>query len=179
MDSIQDGIRDGILDKSVRNLARWTALAGGLVLIGVIVMTCISISLRALGKFGFGTGPVPGDFELVEVGIAFAIFAFLPWCQLQRGHASVDVFRTVLGDRENRLIDLVSDFLMLTIAVLVAWRLGLGMLDKKGYSETTFILEFPVWISYAAGLAGAVVFVIVATYCATRSAAAFLNPVDD
>ena len=55
-------------------------------------MTVVSIVGRASLTWAWVLGPVPGDFELVEVGTGFAVFAFLPWCQLKRGHATVDLF---------------------------------------------------------------------------------------
>ena len=157
----------------IEGLARLTAYAGGLVLLAVVIMTCISITGRSLSDFIPSLGPIPGDFELVEIGVGFAIFAFLPWCHLKRGHATVDLLQQKFGHRLNRVIDLVADLLMLIAAALITWRLWQGMLDKKGYSETTFILQFPVWIAYAAGLVGAVVFVLVAIYCLWRSLRAF------
>lgn len=168
-----------MLDSIVEALARWTALAGGFALICVVVMSCVSIVGRALGKFGFGLGPIQGDFELVEIGIGFAIFAFLPWCQLRRAHASVDLFQRMFGPILNRVIDIVADGLMLIIAALIAWRMWLGMLDKKSYTETTFILEFPVWISYGAAMIGASVFVVVAAFCVARSGRVLLGLADD
>ena len=149
-------------------LARFTAYLGGLVLLAIVIMTCLSIGGRAIGDW-LGLGPIPGDFELVEIGIGFAIFAFLPWCQIRRGHATVDILQPRFGQRVNGLIDLISDLLMFVAAVLIGWRLWQGMLDKKGYAETTFILQFPVWIAYAAALAGAAVFVAVSLYCVYRS----------
>lgn len=150
-------------------LARWTAILGGLVLLAVVVMSCISITGRFIGKLGFEMGPIPGDTELVEFGIGFAVFAFLPWCQLRRGHATVDLFQNLLGPKTNRIIDFISDVLMFVAASLIAWRLCLGMLDKKSYSETTWILQIPLWNGYAAALVGAVVFVLVSAFCVLRS----------
>lgn len=150
-------------------LARLTAYLGGVVLLGIVVMTCISVAGRSLTGTGWGLGPIPGDFELVEIGIGFAIFAFLPWCQIKRGHATVDLLQPRLGRKLNAVIDLVSDILMFVAAALIGWRLWQGMLDKKSYGETTFILQFPVWVAYAAALAGAAVFVAVSVYCIWRS----------
>jgi TRAP-type C4-dicarboxylate transport system permease small subunit len=157
------------ISRLVEFLARWTAIAGGIVLMAVVIMSCVSIIGRGIGKMGFGIGPIPGDTELVEIGIGFAVFAFLPWCQLRRGHATVDLFHAAFGAKLNRIIDLVADTLMFIAAALIAWRLGLGMIDKKSYSETTWILEIPIWNGYAAGLFGAVVFVIVSAFCVLRS----------
>jgi TRAP-type C4-dicarboxylate transport system permease small subunit len=155
------------LAKSVEFLARAMALAGGAVLAVLIVMTVASIIGRAL--IGLGLGPIPGDFELVEIGVGFAIFAFLPWCQLKQGHARVDLFQGAMSPRLNKAIDFGSDVLMAVAASLIAWRLILGLFDKKGYFETTFILQFPIWMAYAACAAGALVFVVVAAFCILRS----------
>lgn len=158
----------------VRQLAMLLALAGGFVLALITLMTVLSISGRAL--IFAGLGPIPGDYELVEAGSAFAVFAFLPWCHLTRAHASVEILTQAFGTRINRLIDIVVDLLMLVVATVLAWQHWLGTLDKLAYGETTFILRFPLWWAYAAGLVGAVAFVIVAVYCLARSIAALSEP---
>jgi TRAP-type C4-dicarboxylate transport system permease small subunit len=150
------------LSGAIAFMARWLAIVGGLVLIAITVMTVLSISGRAL--LWAGLGPVPGDFELVEAGTAFAVFAFLPWCQLNRGHATVDVFTSFLPDRANRVIDLVTELLMTAIVILIAWRLWYGLLDKVRYNETTFILQFPVWWGFAVAMFAATVGVIVSVF---------------
>jgi TRAP-type C4-dicarboxylate transport system permease small subunit len=134
-------------------LARALAILGGVVLAVITVLTVVSIGGRAF--IWAGLRPIPGDFELVEAGMGFAIFAFLPWCQLRRGHATVDLFTSLFPARVNRVIDLVTELLMTAVIVLIAWRLWYGMQDKIRYNETTFILQFPVWWGYAAAMAAA------------------------
>ncbi len=143
-------------------LARGLAIAGGLVLIALTILTVVSITGRSL--IAYGLSPVPGDVELVEAGMAFAIFSFLPWCQLTRGHASVDIFTNFLSERANRVIDVIAEFLMTAVVTIIAWRLWFGMLDKMRYNETTFILQFPVWWPYAASMVAAAIGVIVSFY---------------
>lgn len=157
-----------ILDRGIHFLAKSMALIGGAVLIAVIITTCLSITGRAL--IWAGLGPIQGDFEIVEFGVGFAIFAFLPWCQYARGHARVDLFTPLYGPGMNRVIDLIADIMMFAAAYIIAWRLWIGMLDKQRYTETSFILQLPVWMAYAAACIGAVVFVIVAAFCILRSA---------
>ncbi len=169
-----DAAQRGGAGRLVHGLAMVLALAGGLVLALITIMTVLSISGRAL--IFAGLGPVPGDYELVEAGSAFAVFAFLPWCHLTRAHASVEIVTQAFGTRINRIIDIVVDLLMLAVASVLAWQHWLGTLDKLAYGETTFILRFPLWWAYAAGLVGAVAFVIVAIYCLVRSIAAFNDP---
>jgi TRAP-type C4-dicarboxylate transport system permease small subunit len=143
-------------------LARLLALAGGLVLVFITILTVVSITGRSMVRFGLG--PILGDFELVEVGTAFAVFSFLPWCQLMRGHATVDVFTSFLPASVNRVIDLVSEIVLTLVIVLIAWRLWAGLGDKLRYSETTFILQFPVWWGFAACMVPALGAIVVGLY---------------
>ncbi len=155
------------IERLVGTLARMTALTGGLVLTALIVITVISVTGRSLVFVGLG--PIPGDFELLEAGTAFAVFAFLPWCHYRRGHAVVEILTMHFSDTANRFIEIIANGLMLGFALLICWRHWLGTIDKQNYGETTFILQFPLWWAYAASLFGAVVFVIVAAWCLWRS----------
>jgi TRAP-type C4-dicarboxylate transport system permease small subunit len=158
------------IGRAVRLLALALAVAGGIGLTAITLITVFSVTGRAF--LAYGLGPVPGDFELVEAGTAFAIFAFLPWAHLARGHASVEILTMSFSATANRVIDVIGDALMLLIAVVLTYQHWLGTLDKIAYRETTFILRFPIWWAYAAGLVGAVAFVVIAAFCLVRSLAA-------
>jgi TRAP-type C4-dicarboxylate transport system permease small subunit len=155
------------LDRLVERLAFWMAMAGGAALIAALVITVVSIVGR--GLIAAGLGPIPGDFELLEAGTAFAVLAFMGLCQYHRGHVTVDLFLARAGRRPNALIDVAANLLMTGAAGVITWRLFLGMLDKRSYGETTFILQFPIWWSFAAALAGAAVFTVVCAYTVLRS----------
>lgn len=150
-------------------LARMVAIAGGAVLLFVAVITVVSVVGRAF--IWAGLTSIRGDFELVEAGVGFAVFCFLPWAHLTRGHAVVTVFTDALGPRFNAFLIVFSDLLMLLVAGFLTWRHVLGMLDKLAYGETTLLLRFPLWWSYAAGLPGAAIFVLVAIYMLVHSLA--------
>ncbi len=152
-----------VIERSVYFLARLAAVSGGIVLIGLVFLTVISVGGRSLTFLGLA--PVAGDFELVEIGMGFAIFSFLPWCHLQRAHASVDLLYHRFGAGTRRLLAIFSDALVLGIALLIAWRLWLGMLDKRAYGDTTYLLEIPLWWAYGAAMSGAAIFVIVSAWC--------------
>jgi TRAP-type C4-dicarboxylate transport system permease small subunit len=160
-----------VLNKAVGFLAQAMAILGGIVLIVLIAVTCASIIGRSLTFIGLNQ--IKGDYELVELGVGFAIFAFLPWAQYSKGHARVDLFEKTMARWQNLLSDLLSDILLLAIALIGGHRLWLGMLDKQSYGETTFILQFPIWQAYAAGVLGMVVFAIVAVFCLVRSLRSF------
>ena len=165
-------------------LARTFAQLGGFVLAGLFILTCLSIAGRSLNTMlhaelvqtlmpGFaamlldwGIGPINGDFELVEAGMAFAIFAFLPLCQLNGGHASVDIFTSKMSSRANRTLRAVIEVVFAAVLVLIAWQLFEGMESKRNSAQTTFLLEFPIWWAYAVSLVAAVVAAVVAVFVA-------------
>ncbi|MGF1477591.1 MAG: TRAP transporter small permease [Geminicoccaceae bacterium] len=155
------------IDRAINRLAFAMAMAGGVVLTALMVMTVISIGGRSL--VWAGLGPIPGDFELVEVGTAFAVSAFLPWCQLQKGHVTVDIVLAKAGARLNSAIDVFAHALMTAVAGLLTWRLFLGLMDKARYGETSFILQFPVWWGYAGCFVGLCCFVLVSAWTAFQS----------
>ncbi|WP_439120908.1 TRAP transporter small permease [Marivita sp.] len=153
----------------VELIARVLALVGGAVLLCIIVLTCVSIIGRALVPFDIGLGPIRGIYDMTEIGMAAAIFAFLPWAQFNEAHARVDLFQPVMPKTMDRFLDLAFNLAMLVVAAVGTWRLYLGMQDKLSFGETTLIAQIPVWQGYAASLLGAVGFIMVAAFCVLRS----------
>ena len=163
--------------------ARFMAICGGLVLALLIVIICISVVGRSLngllhGWIGtvlpavsawllqLGVGPINGDFELVEAGVAFSIFTFLPLCQISGGHASVDIFTSKLPSGLNRGLQMMIDIVFAIALIVMAYQLYKGMLSKQSYGDTTFLLQFPIWWAYAACLVGAVMAAVISVYVA-------------
>ena len=159
----------GLLYRLADAIARGLALVGGGILIALIVLTCVSIAGRVFVPLDIGIGPIRGIYDMTEIGVAAAIFAFLPWTQFQQAHARVDLFRSALPRRLDQALDFAFDVAMVLVAAVGTWRLYLGMQDKMSYGETTLIAQIPVWQGYAAGLVGACGFVLVSLFCVLRS----------
>lgn len=177
----------------VTRSARIMALLGGLVLSALVGLTCVSVIGRGLNTLahgdlleglapalaawlaGLGLGPVTGDYELVEAGIAFAIFAFLPICQLQAGHATVDVFAARLPKRANAWLTAFWEAVLAIVILLIAWRLYAGFTEKLANGQTSFLLQFPIWWAYGASLVAAGVAGLVGLYCAAARVAEALT----
>lgn len=158
---------ESILGRIAFGLAKWLAVLGGVVLMAMVAMIVASVIGRAL--IWAGLKPILGDYELVSVGMGFAVFAFMPWAHLQRGHALVSLVTDSFGPKVNSWILVVTDLAMLALSTFLAWRLYFGMMDKFAYKETTLLLRFPLGWAYAFGLIGAVALAIVALYVLGRS----------
>ncbi|GKY88053.1 hypothetical protein STA1M1_19220 [Sinisalibacter aestuarii] len=169
------------------------AIAGGFVLsilVAIVVLSIIGRELNAFlhGDFAQGAfkgladwmlgvqvpgiwgpiklGPFNGDYEIVEAGIAFSIFAFLPLAQITGAHATVDVFTSLLPDRPNRVLRAISELAFAIVLIIIAVQLWQGTVSKFERHQTTFLLQFPVWWAYAASLVGAIAAAIVSVYVA-------------
>jgi TRAP-type C4-dicarboxylate transport system permease small subunit len=138
----------------IYGLARAMTWFGGAVLTLIALLSVVSISGRALSAFGFG--PVPGDFELVEAATALAVFSFLPWAHLKRGHAWVDLFWGSYPAPVKKVLEIFADALMLGCWLLLVWRMSVGLGDYRENGEVTFILQMPVWWGWAASFPFAV-----------------------
>ena len=154
------------------------------VLMALVLMTTASIIGRTVNKMlhspffqekltglsqgliDMGIGEINGNYELLEAGVAFALFSFLPICQFYGSHASVDVFTAFLSRRTNRWIIAFWEVILTAVTFLIIWRLYEGMQRYIGNGETTLFLQFPVWWAYAASFVSGVVACIVAIYCA-------------
>ena len=171
------------------------ALLGGIVLLLLIVLTCISIFGRTLNTLGHsdfletnalflsefltGFGPINGDFELVEAGVAFSIMAFIPLCQINRAHAIVEVVTGFFPQKLSRFLALLWEIIFALTLAIIAWRLYVGTTDKMRYGETTFMLQFPVWWGYAACAFAAFIACFVGFYSVYLHYRDFRAPVTD
>ncbi len=165
-------------------VSRYLAYAGGAVLAVMAIITVASVIGRRLSDVGLG--PIRGDFELVELGCAIAIFSFMPLAQMRRSHVTVDIFVQALSPRAFAFFGFLGDVLIALASSVILWRFWLGFGEKFPYGsdafrsalamgskpffvETTFELQLPIWIPYGFALIGAFFFAVVSIYTVWRS----------
>ena len=68
-------------------ISKLLAIIGGLLFVGLVVMSIVSIVGRKLLS-----APVPGDVELLQMVAAAASAAFFAYCHLNHGDVKVDFF---------------------------------------------------------------------------------------
>lgn len=166
------GARSDPLGKVLHGAATALAVGGGLLLAAIMVMVVLSIVGRNLSGVPFFAwlGPVPGDFELVEQGMAIALFAFLPYCQIVRGNVAVDFIVAKAGARTKAWLAAAGNLIYTAIAALLAWQLFNGYADRLGpYGETTWILGVPTKWGYLAAFVATILLTAVCAYTVGRS----------
>ena len=125
-----------------RATAIW-ALLGGVVIGLVVAANVWSVAGGALFS-----RPVPGVYEIVQVGVAMGMFMFLPYCQITGANVSADIFTDRLRGRAQDSMVALGSTIALAFAAFLLWRMYYGLIDLQEYRETTTIYQVPIWIAY-------------------------------
>lgn len=133
----------------LETLARWCALAAGLLL--ALIMSLATLSIVGRETVGW---TVPGDFELVALVTGAVVGLFMPLCQMHRGNIVVDFFTARAPRRLNAVLDRMAAGVLGLSFALLAWRAGVGGLESFQNGSTTMLLGFPEWPAYATMVLG-------------------------
>ena len=135
------------------------ALAGGAILMGVMVFVSVNVISAAIFS-----APVLGDTEIVELMGAVAISAFLPYCHLTRANVTIELIERVVSPRMTGVLDLGASILFSIVTVIVLWRLIAGGIDAYIADDTTMFLQMPLFIGYCGAILPCALWVVVALY---------------
>ncbi|KAB2919936.1 MAG: TRAP transporter small permease [Hyphomicrobiaceae bacterium] len=144
-------------------------LSGGVALLGGLLSLCTAllVVVSVIGRRFFDS-PINGDFELVQMATAIAIFSFLPYCQSRRGNILVDTFTTWLPPRTNAYIDAFWDIVYAGMMGVITVCLFTGVLEHYRSRQTTMLLQLIVWPALAVCAALSLLLVLVALTTAVR-----------
>jgi len=157
------GTGSAVPPTGLARVSRALAVVGGIVLVLISALVTVNVVMRWLF-----TSAVPGDIELVQLGTAVAVFAFLPLCQLRRGNIMVDTFTTWLPPALQRGLDALWDLAYAAIAAVIAWRLGVGAYDTVRSNTVSMVLGLPTGWAIAACAVMAALLALVAAATASR-----------
>jgi TRAP-type C4-dicarboxylate transport system permease small subunit len=129
--------------KLLELLARACAVAAGVLLTAITLMTCVSL----IGRNTTGW-TIVGDFELTGAAAGAAIALFLPWCQLQHSNIIVDFFTSRASAATQDRLDRLGALLLALAMGLLAWRSAIGGWNAWRSQAGTMMLGFPEWIVY-------------------------------
>ena len=139
------------IESKIDLLSRLTGIIAILVLVAMMLFTVLNVIMRA-----FFNSPIPGDVELIEVGMVCVGFLGLAWCAMRGMHISVDLVVSFLPRRIQALFDSFGYLIGLGICVLLAWRSfaeGIGIRELNTLSSTLGFPMFPFYVITALGYA--------------------------
>lgn len=138
-----------------RLVAAW-ALAGGALVIAIMVVTSVNVGAFGLDKIARGFGAtvsgLPGYEDFVRLAISCAALMFLPYCQLRRGHVTVDLFASALPPMVQRGLDRLWLATIVLLALFLAYWMIYGMLETLHDNVLSPILGWRQWPFYVPGI---------------------------
>jgi TRAP-type C4-dicarboxylate transport system permease small subunit len=143
--------------KLLERLARACAIAAGVLLTVITLMTCVSL----IGRNTTGW-TIVGDFELSGAAAGAAIALFLPWCQARRGNIIVDFFTSKAAPTTQATLDRLGALLLGLAMALMTWRSIIGGLNAWKSQAGTMMLGFPEWIVYCGIVPGLALTAVIA-----------------
>lgn len=152
-------LREGPMGRALHVLCDVSAMLGGVVLIAMAIMTVVSVIGRT-----FFDAPILGDVELVQLGLAVCVAAFLPATQFRSANIIVDFFTTGASVRTQRWMDGLGCLLYAVMTGLIAWRLWAGAALSRENQEASMLMNLPIWLSYALMVPGLVLCALVGLY---------------
>jgi TRAP-type C4-dicarboxylate transport system permease small subunit len=139
------------------------AILGGVLLIGMGLMTLSSVVGRALLS-----RPIEGDVEIVQLTCAVCLACFLPYTQWQNGNIVVDFFTSAAPRSLQRFLDALGSVLLGLVAALVCWRTSAGAMAAYASGESSMLIAIPIWIPYLLMTPGLLLTAVVSFFVAWR-----------
>ena len=152
--------------RAAHRLAEIWALTGGLLVFAIMIVTSINVAGFGLDRiartFGSGVSGLPGYEDFVSLAISCAALMFLPYCQAQRGHVSVDLFVGLLSPAIRHALDRVWLAAIVLLACFLGYWMTLGLVESRSDNVLTTVLAWPVWPFYAPGIVSLALWALVA-----------------
>jgi TRAP-type C4-dicarboxylate transport system permease small subunit len=116
---------------------------------GIMLVTAADVVLRNLFRI-----PVRGQFELVELGLAYTIFLALPAVFLRDAHLVVDVADHFVSARIRTALNVGGALASVAALGIMLWQMAPQALYMMRFGDMTFDLQIPKTWYAGAALAG-------------------------
>lgn len=115
-------------------------IVAALILLGLMLLTCFDV----VGRYVFDK-PVPGAFEITELGMGALIFTSLPLVTWRRQQVTVDMLAHLVPERFQPLQQSLLDLMAALCVGFIGWRLWVKAVEMAAAGETTATLRIAVY----------------------------------
>ena len=154
-------------------IAVWWAIAGGLCILAIVLVTTTNVVLFGLDRlarpFGSSVSGLPGYEDFVSLAVSCAALMFLPVCQLKRGHVAVDLFTERLSPRWRDALDRLWSAVSCLAALFLAFWMAVGMDQVRADNASSPVIGWPIWLFYLPGILSLALWGLVAARQAIES----------
>ena len=149
-------------------LATLWAYAGGICLLAIVLVTTANVGAFGLDRiaalWGADVSGLSGYEDFVRLAISVAGLMFFPYCQLRRGHVTVDLFSRSFPLPMQKALDVLWLACMAGVAAFLAWYMVGGMNEAREDRTVSAVLGWPEWPFYAPGIVSVALWALIAAY---------------
>lgn len=128
------------LDRLYFRLESFLNLAGGLVILALVLLATINV----LGRWIFDS-PINGYIDWIEQAMAFMAFLGIAYTQREGGHIRMDMVVGQLQGRSLWLAEFLSTLLMLLLTLVLTWGSWLHAQRALQLGDSSLDIDLPTW----------------------------------
>ncbi|MBE8182415.1 MAG: TRAP transporter small permease [Candidatus Portiera sp.] len=114
------------------------------------MLGAIIVLASVVGRVGFNNS-IAGDFEIMQMLAAMAVFSFLPLLMLQQGNVAVTIISECLPKTYKVALDKLAVALLVMLLAILTTYGSVGAYEAMVYQEKSQILGLPLWVAMAYG----------------------------
>ena len=134
----------------------------GLLLVGMMLLTCLDVVGNIFGR------PLLGTEEMVSLMAAMLLAFVLPSAHMKKAHIGIDLLYARLSRRQRKINDLFIGCLSFFFFMLTAWQCFLYAGELKATGEVSATLELPLYfVLYAISMACFILAMAILSECWT------------
>ena len=140
----------------LRWVVRALAVAAGLAVTVMIVVTCVDVVGRRFGH------PLKGAYDIVELLGAIVIAGALPYTTGRKGHVAIEFFFQRLGRRGRIVIDTLVRSISVSMFAFLTWRFIQYGTELRASGQVTLTLRWPMfWMPWWMALCSGVMILVI------------------
>lgn len=137
-------------------MVRALAVAAGLAVTVMIVVTCVDVVGRRFGH------PLKGAYDIVELLGAIVIAGALPYTTGRKGHVAIEFFFQRLGRRGRIVIDTLVRSISVSMFAFLTWRFIQYGTELRASGQVTLTLRWPMfWMPWWMALCSGVMILVI------------------
>jgi TRAP-type C4-dicarboxylate transport system permease small subunit len=158
-----------MLDRGIEFLTTLLKRLSAVTLAAMMLLTCVDVVGRALGR------PILGAVEVTGLLATLTLAFSLPYTQRERGHVGVELLFQYVSSRTQAVVETATGLLALGLFGAIAWRSADYAAQMRASGEVSMTLQLPTYVVIYFIAASFAVLALVQASGAVKSAAAALG----
>jgi len=114
-----------------------------------LACTVILVFHEVVVRYIFNS-PTIFSVEISEYLVVFLLFASVGWILKEERHVRVEAFITLLPEKVQHLLDILTSLLVMILCGVLIWKGGQTVITAyRGDYHSSSLLNVPLWIPYA------------------------------